>query len=173
MREMIDGLLEYSRVETRGDPFEPVDLDTVVESVRADLQVKIVESDAEITTATLPTVEGDREQLRQVFQNLLENAVEYSGDEPPVVHVDARRDGDEWVVSVADEGIGIAPEDADRVFEVFQRLHSREQYAGTGIGLALCERIVERHDGEIWVESEPGEGSTFYVTLPATGGRDD
>ncbi|WP_226022832.1 PAS domain-containing protein [Halomicrobium salinisoli] len=167
MRDMIDGLLAYSRVETRGEPFEPVDLDDVVADVRDDLQMRIAESDAEVTAADLPRVEGDRDQLRQVFQNLLDNAIEYSGDEPPRVHVDAERAGEEWAVSVRDEGIGIDPDDAERVFEVFQRLHTHDEYDGTGIGLALCERIVERHGGEIRVDSEPGEGSTFSVTLPA------
>ncbi|PGF15246.1 PAS domain-containing sensor histidine kinase [Natrinema sp. CBA1119] len=167
MRDMIDGLLAYSRVETQGDPIEPVDLDSVLESVLADLQLQIEETDAEITTDTLPRAEGDAAQLRQVFQNLLSNALEYSGDEPPQVSVDAERRGREWVISVHDEGIGIDPDDQERVFEVFQRLHSREKYSGTGIGLALCQRIIERHGGEIWVDSEPGEGATFSFTLPA------
>ena len=167
MREMIEGLLEYSRVETRGDPFEPVDLDAVLEDVREDLQVRIEETGAEITTDGLPRVEGDEGQLRQVFQNLLDNAIEYSGDEPPRIHVAADRDGDRWEISVSDKGIGIDPDDADRVFEVFQSLHSREDHSGTGIGLALVERIVERHGGDIWVESDPSEGATFSFTLPA------
>ncbi|WP_049941606.1 PAS domain S-box protein [Haloterrigena turkmenica] len=167
MREMIEGLLAYSRVETRGDPFEPVDLEETLEAVRRDLELQIEESDAEITADSLPRVRGDPSQLRQVFQNLLSNAIEYSGPEPPRIHLEAERKGDRWRVSVTDEGIGIDPEDADRVFEIFQRLHGREEHDGTGIGLALCQRIVERHGGEIRVESEPGEGSTFSVTLPA------
>ncbi|MCU4742513.1 PAS domain S-box protein [Natronoglomus mannanivorans] len=167
MREMIDGLLEYSRVETRGDSFEPVDLEEVLEDVRSDLQVRIAEQDADVTVDSLPTVHGDAGQLRQVFQNLLSNAIEYSGDEPPAVAVSADRDGDTWLVSVRDEGIGIDPDDRERVFEVFQRLHTHDEHAGTGIGLALCKRIVERHGGEIRVDSEPGEGSTFSVVLPA------
>ncbi|QLD90087.1 MEDS domain-containing protein [Natronomonas salina] len=167
MREMIDGLLEYSRVETRGDPFEPVAVEDVFDDVLADLQFQIEESGAEITVDDLPRVEGDASQLRQVIQNLLENAIRYSGDTPPRIRVDATRRGREWVVSVRDDGIGIDPEDQDRVFTVFDRLHSREEYEGTGIGLALCQRIVERHGGDIWVESEPGEGSTFSFTLPA------
>ena len=167
MREMIEGLLEYSRVETRGDPLKPLDLDAVLDDVLSDLRIQIEEANAEVTADTLPRVEGDASQLRQVLQNLLSNAITYSGDAPPRVHVGAERRGDEWVVSVSDEGIGIDPEDQGSVFEVFQRLHSREKHEGTGIGLALCERIVERHGGEIWVESEPGEGSTFSFTLPA------
>ncbi|WP_049926298.1 PAS domain S-box protein [Halopiger goleimassiliensis] len=168
MREMIDGLLEYSRVETRGDPFEPTDLNDVAEDVLADLQFRIEESDAAITVEDLPEVAGDASQLRQVFQNLLSNAITYSGDDPPRVRVDARRRGDEWEISVEDEGIGIDPEDQERVFSIFDRLHSREEYEGTGIGLALCERIVERHGGDIWVDSEPGEGATFTFTLPVS-----
>ncbi|MDF9747048.1 PAS domain-containing sensor histidine kinase [Natrinema salsiterrestre] len=167
MREMIDGLLEYSRVETRGDPFEPTDLNAILEDVLENLQIQIEESDAEITSEDLPDVSGDANQLRQVLQNLLSNALTYSGDDPPRVHVGAERRGDEWVISVRDEGIGIDPGDHDRVFTVFDRLHSREEYDGTGIGLALCQRIVERHGGEIWVDSEPGDGSTFSFTLPA------
>ena len=167
MREMIDALLEYSRVETRGDPFEPVELDAILADVLADLQLQIDEADAEITTERLPRVEGDASQLRQVFQNLLDNAIQYSGETPPRIHVEANRRGREWVISVRDDGIGIDPDDQDRVFTVFDRLHSRDEYEGTGIGLALCQRIVERHGGEIWVDSEPGEGSTFSFTLPA------
>ncbi|WP_246998100.1 PAS domain-containing protein [Halosolutus gelatinilyticus] len=174
MREMIDGLLEYSRVESRGDPFEPMDLNAILEDVLADLQLRIQESRAEITAEDLPRATGDASQVRQVFQNLLENAITYSGDEPPRVHVSAERpDGDaEWVISVRDEGIGIDSADQDRVFTIFDRLHNHEEYEGAGIGLALCERIVQRHGGEIWVESEPGAGSTFSFALPAADDRE-
>ncbi|ELY95015.1 PAS/PAC sensor signal transduction histidine kinase [Natrialba hulunbeirensis JCM 10989] len=165
MRAMIEGLLEYSRIETRGDPFEPVELDAVLADVRQDLQMSIEESEAEITAESLPRVEGDPGQLRQVFQNLLSNAIEYS-DDPPRVAISAVRSGSEVVVSVADEGVGIDPDDKERVFEVFQSLHAQDE-SGTGIGLALCKRIVERHGGDIWVESEPGEGAMFSFTLPA------
>ena len=170
MRNMIEGLLEYSRIETQGDPFESVDLDAVLADVLDDLQVRTEETDAEITHESLPTVAGDASQLRQVFQNLLKNAITYSGDEPPRVDITADREGDEWLISVRDEGIGIDAEDADRVFEVFQRLHSQEEHAGTGIGLPLCRRIVERHGGDIWVDSVPGVESTFSFTLPADAG---
>ncbi|TYL38765.1 PAS domain-containing sensor histidine kinase [Natronococcus pandeyae] len=166
MRAMIDGLLAYSRVKTQGDPFEPVDLEVVLDDVVSDLEMRIAESNAEITAEDLPSVSGDASQLRQVFQNLLSNAIDYS-DDVPRIHVSAERRGPEWVVSVRDEGIGIEPDEQDRIFEMFKRLHSRDEHGGTGIGLALCERIVERHDGDIWVDSEPGEGSTFSVTLPA------
>ncbi|MBZ6496344.1 PAS domain S-box protein [Haloterrigena longa] len=167
MREMIDGLLEYSRVETRGDDLEPVDLEAVLEDARKNLQMKIAGHDAEITAEPLPRVEGDEGQLRQVFQKLLSNAIEYSGEEPPRIHVSAERNGTDWTVSVADNGIGIEPDAQERIFEVFRRLHGYEDHAGTGIGLALCERIVERHGGDIWVESTPGEGTTVSFTLPA------
>ncbi|ELY29955.1 PAS/PAC sensor signal transduction histidine kinase [Natrialba magadii ATCC 43099] len=173
MRRMIDGLLAYSRVETRGDPLEPIDLDDVFANVREDLQLQIAETNAEITVADdgLPRVRGDANQLRQVFQNLLENALEYSGDDRPRIHVDAesrfRDRRREWVISVHDEGIGIESSDQDRVFEVFERLHNPEDHPGTGIGLALCERIVERHGGEMWIESEPGAWTTVSFTVPA------
>ena len=167
MREMIDGLLQYSRIESRGDPLVSVDLEEVLDDVREDLRLRIDDSGAEITADPLPTVAGDGSQLRQLVQNLLDNAIEYTEEGEPRVHVRAERTGSEWTVSVRDEGVGVDPDDADRIFEVFQRLHTREEHAGTGIGLALCRRIVERHGGEIWVESEPGEGSTFRFTLQA------
>ncbi|WP_306058522.1 PAS domain S-box protein [Natronococcus wangiae] len=167
MREMIDGLLAYSRVETRGQPLEPVALNDVVDDVRTDLRLQLEESDATLAVADLPRVEGDPGQLRQVFRNLFDNALEYSGDEPPTIDVSAERAGETWVVSVSDRGIGIPDENAGVIFEVFERLHTVDEYEGTGIGLALCQRIVERHDGEIWVDSEPGEGATFSFTLPA------
>lgn len=166
MRAMIGNLLTYSRIETEGNPFKPVDLNAVLEDVLDDLQVKIEENNGEIIAETLPNVEGDEVQLRRVFQNLLNNAIRYSGEEPPRVHIAAKRDGDEWVISVNDEGIGIDPEDADRIFNVFQRIDTNDNPDTGGIGLALCERIVERHGGDIWVESEPGHGATFYFTLP-------
>ncbi len=172
MREMIEALLQYSRVDTRGDPFEPVDLEEVFADVSHDLQVKIQETDADITAEDLPQVYGDASQLNQVFQNLLDNSIEYSGDEPPRVHISAERDGNQWIISVSDEGIGIDPVDADKVFEVFQSLHGHED-SGTGIGLALVERIVERHDGDIWVDSTLGEGATFSFTLPAVSKTDE
>jgi light-regulated signal transduction histidine kinase (bacteriophytochrome) len=170
MRNMIEALLAYSRVETQGDPFEPVDLEDVLADVLADLQLRIEDTGAEIDADPLPVVDGDADQLRQVFQNLLENAIEYSGDDPPQIRVGAERSGDEWIVAVADEGIGIDPEHRDRIFEVFQRLHARGEHEGIGIGLALCERIVERHGGDIWVDSEPGRATTFYFSLPAADG---
>ncbi|AHF99643.1 histidine kinase [Halostagnicola larsenii XH-48] len=169
MKSMIDALLEYSRVETRGEPMEPVDLADVLATVTKNLEIQIAESDATIELEELPRVMGDRGQLQHVFQNLLSNALEYSEDEPPRVTVSASRDDSMWIVSVQDNGIGIPRESQEDIFEVFERLHTREEHAGTGIGLALCKRVVERHGGDIWVESEPGEGSTFSVSLPTVG----
>jgi two-component system, chemotaxis family, sensor kinase Cph1 len=167
MKAMIDGLLEYSRVETQGDPFEPVDLNEVLADVRQDLKLSIEQSDTTIEVDELPRIDGDKRQLRQLFQNLLSNAIEYSGDEPPRIEVTAERDDDDWIVEVHDNGIGINPEDQDRIFEVFQRLHTQDEQVGTGLGLALCKRIVERHGGEIRVDSEPGEASTFSIRFQA------
>ncbi len=173
MRNMIDGLLAYSRIETQGEPLEAVDLNEVVEDVRDDLNVRITESNADVDIEELPRVAGDERQLRQVFQNLLSNALEYSGDEPPRAHISAARNSSMWEISVRDEGVGIDPDEQDRIFEVFQRLQSRNDHGGSGIGLALCERIIERHGGDIRVESEPGEGSTFSFTLPAEDAHDE
>ncbi|MCU4925168.1 MEDS domain-containing protein [Halobacteria archaeon AArc-dxtr1] len=166
MRTMIGGLLQYSRVQTRGRSLEPTDLDDVIAAARNDLQFQLEEANAALSVGSLPRVSGDADQLRQLFQNLLENAIKYSGEESPEIDVTAERDGTTWTISVRDRGIGIPADEQQRIFEIFDRLHSREEYDGTGIGLALCERIVERHGGEIWVDSTPGEGSTFSVSLP-------
>ncbi|QLD90909.1 histidine kinase [Natronomonas salina] len=167
MRGMIDGLLDYSRVGTRGESFDTVGLDDVLDDVLTDLQFRIDETDTELTRDPLPAVRGDERQLHQLFQNLLSNAIEYSGDGPPRIHVGVEEPaGSDPVVSVRDEGIGIESGNEDRIFDIFQRLHSIDEHEGSGIGLALCERIVERHDGEIWVDSTVGEGTTFSFSLP-------
>lgn len=168
MRSMIDGLLEYSRVDTQGAPFESVDLDGVLDEVLSDLQLRIEETDAVVTREPLPAVMGDTRQLQQVIQNLLTNAIEYCGDDRPRIHVTANYEGSEWVIAVRDGGIGIDSGDTQRIFDIFQRLHTVDEHEGSGIGLALCKRIIERHHGTIWVESEPGRGTTFYFTLPET-----
>jgi PAS domain S-box-containing protein len=165
MREMIRSLLAYSRVTRQGQPLAATDARGVVDDAMADLQLQIEETEGEITIGDLPTVAADADQLAQVFRNLLSNALRYSGDEPPRVHVDAEPRDEMWQFSVHDEGIGIPEEQTDRIFEVFRRLRGPEE-EGTGIGLALCEQIVDRHGGRMWVESEPGEGSTFYFTMP-------
>ncbi len=167
MQRLINDLLVYSRLGTRGKEFAPTDCDEVLEGVRDNLQVAIEESGVDLASGELPTVMGDRSQLLRLLQNLVENAIKFSGVEPPEIRVQAELSEDEWVFSVEDNGIGIAPEYADRIFVIFQRLHDRVQYPGTGIGLAVCKKIVERHGGRIWIESEVGEGSTFYFTLPA------
>jgi PAS domain S-box-containing protein len=168
MQEMIKALLDLSRVEKRGQEPAPTDAEVVLKRTLHSLVRAIEEAGAEVTHDPLPTVMADEAQLTQVFQNLIANAVKFRREDvQPRVHISAEREGDEWLFSVADNGIGIDLEQAERLFQIFQRLHTREEYEGTGIGLALCKRIVERHGGRIWVDSEPGEGSTFYFTLPA------
>ncbi len=167
MQRLIQDLLMYSRVGTRGKKFERTDCNEVLGQVIANLQVAIQESGGLVTHDTLPTVMADASQLPQVFQNLISNAIKFRGKDAPRVHVTAARQGARWMFTVRDNGIGIDPEFADQIFVIFQRLHSREEYPGTGIGLALCKKIVERHGGRIWVESQPGNGATFYFTIPA------
>jgi PAS domain S-box-containing protein len=167
MHEMIRGILKYSRVDTQGEPLGPTDLNSVYELACRNLKIAIEESDATITADELPTVRGDESQLVQLLQNLLDNAIKYTGDTQPRVHVSADRTDGRWVIAVEDNGIGMSPEATERVFRIFERLHGRKSYSGTGIGLAMCRKIVDRHDGDIWVDSEEGEGTTFYVALPA------
>ncbi|HLZ07209.1 MAG TPA: ATP-binding protein, partial [Chloroflexota bacterium] len=167
MQDLIDDLLVYSRVGTRGRTFEQVACNAVVDRVLADLSTAIAEGEAVVTRDDLPNVSGDGTQLGQVFLNLIGNAIKFHGADPPRVHISARHDEAGWVFSVKDNGIGIDPQYADRVFVIFQRLHGAGQYPGTGIGLAICKKIVERHGGRIWIESTPGQGSTFFFTIPA------
>ncbi len=167
MQALINDLLAYSRVGTRGAEFAPTDCNAVVDQVLADLGAAIEDEHAVVTRGDLPTVLGDAGQLSQLFQNLIGNAIKFHGERAPRVAVAAERRDDEWLFTVRDNGIGIEPEYADRIFVIFQRLHSRAEYPGTGIGLAICKKIVERHGGRIWMESTPGEGTTFYFTLPA------
>jgi light-regulated signal transduction histidine kinase (bacteriophytochrome) len=167
MQQLINDLLAYSRVETRGRDPRPVSTSAALDEAMANLRLAIEESGAEVTRGTMPTVLADAPQVTQLLQNLLSNAIKFRGEHPPRIHVDAQRNEDEWVVSVRDNGIGIDSQFTKRIFALFQRLHTREQYPGTGIGLAICKRIVERHGGRIWVESAAGEGSTFYFTFPA------
>jgi signal transduction histidine kinase len=166
MHQLIHDLLTYSRVGTHGKEFVRTDCAQALANALANLHVAIEESRAEITHDSLPTVKGDEVQLTQLFQNLIGNAVKFRGEAVPKIHIGVQRSGAEWEFSVRDNGIGIAPEDFQRIFVVFQRLHSREKYPGTGIGLSVCKKIVERHGGRIWVESKPGQGTTFYFTLP-------
>ena len=167
MQTLIQDLLTYSRVGTRGAAFEPTDCDEVLSRVLTNLEVAIEESGAEISCGTLPNIAVDASQLSQLLQNLIGNAIKFRGNSPPRIQVGAQqRDGD-WLFSVRDNGIGIDPRHGERIFQVFQRLHGIGQYQGTGIGLAVCKKIAERHQGQIWVESEEGAGATFYFTIPA------
>jgi light-regulated signal transduction histidine kinase (bacteriophytochrome) len=152
---------------TRGLPFAPTDCEEVLQDVLDNLQLVIEENSAVITHDPLPTVKGDAHQLMQLLQNLLSNAVKFHGEESPRIHLTAQRQNGFWQFSVRDNGIGIDPQFFERIFVIFQRLHAKGEYPGTGIGLAICRKIVERHNGRIWVESQPGQGTTFYFTLPA------
>ena len=165
MQALIEALLEYSRVGTRSNPFEPVNLDAVLDGVLSDLRLRLDETSAEISREPLPTVHGDRTQLAQLFQNLISNALKFRTGLARI-HVSCAKQGSEFLIGVRDEGIGIDPKFAERIFQIFQRLHTRDEYPGTGIGLAVCRRIVERHGGRIWVESEPNRGATFSFTIP-------
>jgi PAS domain S-box-containing protein len=166
MQRLVNDLLAYSRISTRGNPLKITDSHSILGEVIRNLATVIEESKAIITNEELPMVCADPSQLLQLFQNLLGNAIKFRGENFPLIHVSARDKGGEWVFSVRDNGIGIDGKYADRIFVIFQRLHTRQEYPGTGIGLAVCKRIVERHGGRIWFESEPGNGSTFFFTIP-------
>jgi signal transduction histidine kinase len=170
MQDLINDLLSFSRVGRVETPFTDVDCELLLTSVRADLGRAIDESGSEIVSGPLPTVRADAGLLRLVFQNLIANAIKFRAEAAPVVHLDAERDGEFWRVRCSDNGIGIDAEYEERIFVLFQRLHPRTQYEGTGIGLAMCRKIVEYHGGRMWLDTEntrDGEGSTFYFTLPA------
>ena len=167
MQALIQDLLTYSRVGRGQAPTQPTDLDDAFDRALANLHAAIEESGAAISAEPLPTVVADASQMTQLLQNLIGKALKFHGTEPVEVRVGAERHNGQWTFGVADNGIGIDPKHAERIFAIFQRLHTREEYPGTGIGLALCRKIVERHGGRIWVESEPGRGTTFRFTLPA------
>ncbi len=191
MRMLVKDLLTYSRIETYGKSLKKTDLGAVLKNTLMNLQKAVEDSRAEITNDPLPEVMADEGQLTQLFQNLIANAIKFHGEKAPKVHVSARQEQDNWVFSVKDNGIGIEEKHKERIFQIFQRLHSRSEYEGTGIGLAVCRRIVERHGGRIWVESEPGEGpvpsdagqspepsgtghgTTFYFTMPVRKPEDE
>jgi signal transduction histidine kinase/DNA-binding LacI/PurR family transcriptional regulator len=167
MRVLINDLLEYSRVTTRGKPFAPTACAIILDHVLANLKIAIEESGAVVTHDELPTVMADETQLARLLQNLVGNAIKFRKRETrPEIHVSTEHSDGEWTFSVRDNGIGIAPEHFERIFMIFKRLHSQEEYEGTGIGLAVCKKIVERHEGRIWVESALDQGSTFYFTIP-------
>ncbi|MCW5982100.1 MAG: PAS domain S-box protein [Bryobacteraceae bacterium] len=166
MQNLIRGLLAYSRVGTQGKSFAPVKLEDTLAQALLNLQLSLAESGAEVSHGELPVVRGDDTQLAQLFQNLVGNAIKFRSENPPQITIAAADKRDVWEIAVADNGIGFNPEHANRIFQMFQRLHGPTRYPGTGIGLALCKRIVERHGGCIWVKSEPAKGSTFCFTLP-------
>jgi len=165
MQTLISDLLAFSRLARHGNPFAPTDCATVLSDVLAILEVAIAESGAVITHDALPEVMADASQLRQLLQNLLSNAIKFRSDDSLRIHVSARRDQNGWLFSVRDNGLGIEGQYFERIFEIFQRLHTRDEYPGTGIGLAVCKKIVERHGGRIWLESQAGEGATFHFTI--------
>jgi len=166
MQVLIKDLLEYSQVGTKGEKFKSTDCSFVVDKAIDNLQAVIEESNAVVTYDELPTIMADTSQMISLFQNLIGNAIKFRSEEAPRVHISAERKGDEWVFSIQDNGIGIDLKNAERIFVVFQRLHNKDEYPGTGIGLAICKKIVERHGGHIWIESEIGKSSTFYFTIP-------
>jgi light-regulated signal transduction histidine kinase (bacteriophytochrome) len=166
MRQLIDDLLAYSRLETTGKEFVPVNMNEVLESTIKVLMVPIQENKAEILVGPLPTVGADGSQMVQLMQNLVGNAIKFRGSERPMVQITAKPGQRDWTFSVKDNGIGLNKEYADKIFQMFQRLHNQDQYPGTGVGLAIAKKIVERHGGRIWVESEEGKGATFFFTIP-------
>ena len=163
---LIEDLLSYSRLDSQGQRFEPTDCRVVFDDAVRLLEAAIRDTGAEVTAGPLPTIVADRAQLVQLFQNLIGNGIKYHGERPPQVRVSAERQDNEWVFSVSDNGIGIEPKHHERIFEIFRRLHTQQEYPGTGIGLAVCRRVVHRHGGTIWVDSQPGKGSTFFFTIP-------
>ncbi len=171
MKDLIDDILEYSRVDTAGNSFKLVDMNELVQRTTLALKVSIDETGATITTDPLPTVNADESQIIQVLQNLISNAIKFHGRDAPAVHISASVGPGEWTFSVRDNGIGLDMKYADKIFQMFQRLHARDQFSGTGVGLAITKKIIGRHGGRIWVESEEGKGATFFFTIPRGGGE--
>ena len=169
MQVLIKDLLDYSRVGSTGTSFTPTDCLSALDKAVFNLQIAIKESGAVITHDDLPTVMADSSQLIRLFQNLISNAIKFRGKEAPRIHISVKQKEDEWIFSFKDNGIGIDPKFSDQIFVMFQRLHTKKEYPGTGIGLATCKKIIERHGGRIWVESEPGKGSTFFFSIPTRG----
>jgi light-regulated signal transduction histidine kinase (bacteriophytochrome) len=165
MQELINDLLAFSRVSTKAKASVMTDLDQLLSKVLTDLRLAHAEDHAEITHDKLPSLCVDPTQMSLLFQNLVANSIKFRGKHAPVIHISAKRDGDFWHFCVQDNGIGIAPQYFDKIFVVFKRLHNHEEYPGTGIGLASCKKIVERHGGQIWVESSIGAGSKFHFTI--------
>ncbi|MBD3215171.1 MAG: PAS domain S-box protein [Candidatus Lokiarchaeota archaeon] len=166
MQNLINDLLTFSRVGTRGTPFKPVDMNEVLSDTLHNLKFVINETETDIIYEELPIIKADRSQIQQVFQNLISNAIKFHGKEPPKIQISSIEEESEWVFSVKDNGIGIDPQFFNKIFVIFQRLNKRGEYEGTGIGLALCKKIINRHGGEIWVDSKSGGGSTFHFSIP-------
>ncbi len=166
MQGLINDLLTFSRVGTKGISFSPTDMNIILEDVLANIQQSTIEADAEITYDPLPVIIADGSQMTQILQNLMSNAIKFRGKSPIHIHVSGENKSDKWVFSIRDNGIGIEPKNFERIFVIFQRLHKRDEYEGTGIGLAVCKKIIQRHGGKIWVKSELGKGSTFYFSIP-------
>jgi len=169
LHELINDVSAYAQVGLPDQEFELTDCEAVLEDALEILRTTAEEMGASVTHDRLPTVMAERSQLSRLFQNLISNALKFSGKEPPHVHISAVLNKEEWLFSVRDNGVGIRPEDTDSIFAMFKRLNGRSEYCDTGIGLAICEKIVERHSGRIWVESELGKGATFYFTIPSHG----
>jgi signal transduction histidine kinase len=167
MQQLINDLLAFSRVGRMGDTPEPVDLGESARRALANLDATVVESRAKVDIGPLPTVSGESSLLTALFQNLIANALKFHGEVPPEIRIRAEREDGTWTFACSDNGIGINPEYAERVFVIFQRLHAKDEYAGTGIGLAMCRKIVEHHGGRIWLDPNAGPGTTFRFTLPA------
>jgi PAS domain S-box-containing protein len=165
MQGLINGLLAYSSVGAAGEDLELIESEAAVKRALSNLEVSIKESGAVVTQDPLPKVMADRMELGQVFQNLIGNGIKFRGRQPPRVHISAEKQPNEWLFSVRDNGVGIEAEDVDRIFQAFQRVHRDGKYAGSGIGLAICKKIIDRHGGRIWAESQPGKGSKFYFTI--------
>lgn len=168
MQELINDLLLYSRVQTKGQAFRKTDCHERAQTAISNLTLAVEESGANITLGHLPTLLADGSQMLQVFQNLISNAIKFRAEQPLQIQISATKADNAWLFSITDNGLGIDMKYSDRIFIIFQRLHNREQYPGSGIGLAICKKIVERHGGKIWIESRPGEGTTFYFTIPCT-----
>jgi light-regulated signal transduction histidine kinase (bacteriophytochrome) len=171
MQILIGDLLDFSRVGRSTETFGPIDLDAVVARASANLEQLMADSQAELVRTPLPTVRGDATLLVALFQNLIGNSVKYRGPDPPLIEISAVHDEGQWLFTVSDNGIGIDPKYGERIFAIFQRLHLRDEYGGTGIGLALCRKIVEFHGGRIWLADGPGPGATFRFTLPDGPGK--
>ena len=166
MQDLVNDLLDYSRIDGQARPFQRMELSEAVNTAVTNLRQSIKDTGAKITFGELPAVVADRPQVVQVMQNLISNGIKFHDQEPPQIHVKAEQREHDWLVSVSDNGIGIDAKYLECIFDFFKRVHSRDRFPGTGIGLPICKRVVERHDGSIWVESKPGRGSDFFFTLP-------